>query len=91
MLFEEKAKEKGYLTYPTSQDTVYKRIGLDKSLAEEINKVISVVNKESGIVQINNSILGTLAFNCFFKQLEALSEDDAIKYIRNKALDFVES
>lgn len=85
MVFENKAKGLQYEIYPTTQDKVLKRIDLHTGLAEEINKIIAVVNNDS-VVKINNGILGTLAFMCLIEKLENLSESDAINYLKTESL-----
>ncbi len=86
MLLEEKAKEVNFLTYPQERKTLERRITLKRELAEEINTVIAVFNKESEVVKINSSILINIGINCFFKQLEQLTEEEVIATLIVKAL-----
>lgn len=86
MLLEEKAKEVNFLTYPQERKTLERRITLKRELAEEINTVIAVFNKESEVVKINSSILINIGMNCFFKQLEQLTEEEVIETLIVKAL-----
>lgn len=86
MLLKEKAKKVNFLTYSEDRKTIERRINFKKELAEEINTVIAVFNNESEVVKINNSILVNVAMNCFFKQLEGLTEEEIVEILEEKAL-----
>jgi len=87
MLLKEKAKEVTFLTYTEDRRVIERRINFKRELAEEINVIIAVFNKESEVVKINNSILVNVAMNCFFKQLEHLTEEEIIEILEEKALN----
>ena len=86
MLFNKKRKEVNVLQYEEHRNEVERRIKFKKALAEETNVVIAVFNKES-MFNINNSVLVNVAINCLFKQLENLSEVEAIKLLESKVLE----
>ena len=85
MLFNKKRKEVNVLQYEEHRNEVERRIKFKKALAEETNVVIAVFNKSS-MFNINNSILVNVAMNCLFKQLEGLSEEEAIEVLEAKLL-----
>lgn len=86
MLFQEKSKKINYVDYPSDKKTVERRIKIRTSIAEEINKIIAVYNHEDiTLSKINTSILVNLAMKCFFKELNSLSEEEAIEFIRKGA------
>lgn len=85
MLFKEKRTEVNVLHYEEGRNEVERRIKFKKALAEETNVVIAVFNKSS-MFNINNSILVNVAMNCLFKQLEGLSEEEAIEVLEAKLL-----
>lgn len=87
MLFEEKSKKVTFLTYSPDRRIIERKIGFKRLLAEEINEVIAVFNKESEVVKINNSTLVNIAINCLFKQLEGLSEEEIVEILKEKALN----
>lgn len=87
MLFKEKSKKVTFLTYSPDRRIIERKIGFKRLLAEEINEVIAVFNKESEVVKINNSTLVNIAINCLFKQLEGLSEEEIVEILKEKALN----
>ena len=87
MIFQEKRKEVNSIRYTEDRKTLGRRIGFKRALAEEINVLIDVFNKESEVVRINNSVLVNIAMNCFLKQLEKLPEEEALEYLERKALE----
>lgn len=80
MVFEEKAKRTSYTMYGGTRKTIEKRLNIDVSVAVEFNKIIAVYNSETKR-PINNSMLSNLAFECFIKQLEKLTEEKALNYL----------
>ena len=85
MLFKDKRKEVKVLHYEEGRKEVEKRLKIRTALAEETNVVIAVF-KENSVLKINNSILVNVALNCLFKQLEDLSEEEAIEVLESKVL-----
>lgn len=79
MLFKKKRNEVTVLHYE-DRKTVERKIKFKKLLAEEVNVLIAVFNKET-LFKLNNSILVNIAMNNFFKQLEKLSEEEAIGFL----------
>lgn len=79
MLFENRRNEVTVLHYE-DRKTVERKIKFKKLLAEEVNVLIAVFNKET-LFKLNNSILVNIAMNNFFKQLEKLSEEEAIGFL----------
>lgn len=86
MIFKEKKQYVKPVRYTEDRKTLSRRISFKRLLAEEINTVIAVFNNESEAVKLNNSILVNIAMNCFIKQLEQLTEEEAIEYLERKAL-----
>lgn len=87
MLFKEKAEKVTFLTYSHDRKIIERKIGFKRVLAEEINEVIAVFNKESEVVKLNNSTLVNIAINCLFKQLEGFSEEEIVEILKEKALN----
>lgn len=84
MIFEEKKKAVNPIRYTEDRKTLSRRISFKRLLAEDINTLIAVFNKESEVVRINNSVLVNIAMNCFLKQLEKLSEEEGLHYLEKK-------
>lgn len=82
MLFENKRNEVTVLHYE-DRKTVERKIKFKKLLAEEVNVLIAVFNKET-MFKLNNSILVNIAMNNFFKQLEDLSEAETIELLKTE-------
>ena len=87
MVFEEKSKEVASVKYTEDRKTLSRRIIFKKALAEETNKIIAVFNNESEVVKLNQTILTNIGMNCFLKQLENLSEEEALEFLEKKALE----
>lgn len=85
MLFKEIDSIK-YRKYTSDVTEVTRHIDLTKDTAEEVNKVIAVVNKGNKNFKINNSILFNVAIKKLFKELEELPSEEAIKLLRKEAL-----
>lgn len=85
MLFNDKRKEVKVLHYEEGRKEVEKRIKFRKDLAEETNVVLAVF-KNNSVLNINNSILVNVAMNCLFRQLEELSEEEAIDVLEAKVI-----
>ena len=83
MVFENKAKSVSYALYGGTRQGIEKRLNIDVSLAVEFNKIIAVYNSETK-QHINNSMLSNLAFKCFINQLNKLSEDKALNYLKKE-------
>ena len=82
MLFENKRNEVTVLHYE-DRKTVERKIKFKKLLAEEVNVLIAVFNKET-MFKLNNSILVNIAMNNFFKQLEDLSEVETLELLKTE-------
>ena len=85
MLFEEFEKIK-YRKYTSDITEVTRHIDLEKATAEEINKVIAVVNNGNKAFKLTNSILFNIAVKKFFKELEELPSEEAIRLLRKETL-----
>lgn len=82
MLFKKKRNEVTVLHYE-DRKTVERKIKFKKLLAEEVNVLIAVFNKET-MFKLNNSILVNIAMNNFFKQLEDLSEAETLELLKTE-------
>ena len=87
MVLEEKSKEIFSVRYTKDRKAVTRRITFKRALAEETNKIIAVFNTESEAVKLNQTILTNIGMNCFIKQLEKLTEEEALEYLEAKALE----
>lgn len=80
-----------YTKYNEDKLVVTRTLKLDKDVAETINKTIAVFNNEFGSLRrINSSDVVNIGLECFFKQLCILNEEEAIFYLKNKALKEIE-
>lgn len=89
MLFEE-LKGIKYRKYTSDITEVTRHINLRKTTAEEVNKVIAVVNKDNKNFKINNSILFNIAIKKLLDELEELPTEEAIQVLLKEALAEVE-
>ena len=87
MVLEEKSKEISSVRYTEDRKLLTRRISFKRTLAEETNKIVAVFNAESEAVKLNQTILTNIGMNCFIKQLEKLSEEEALEYLEAKALE----
>lgn len=88
MIFEEKSKYLHYRKYPNEQKAINRKIVFNKSVAENINLLIAVFNAEEKALRLNNSILINIAMEYYFKAINDMGEETAIKELRNKVLDY---
>lgn len=79
-----------YRRYTSDTSEVTRHINLKKEIAEEVNKVIAVVNKENKNFKLNNTILFNVAIKKLFKELEELPTEEAIQLLRKEALTEME-
>lgn len=77
MVFENKIKQTHHISCLNGQKTLEKKFIVDRELAEEFNKIVSVVNATND-VKINNSMLFAGIFKNFLAGLERVSENDAL-------------
>ena len=89
MLFKEINSVK-YRRYTSDTSEVTRHIDLKKETAEEVNKVIAVVNKGNKTFKLNNTILFNVAIKKLFKELEELPTEEAIQLLRKEALAEIE-
>lgn len=82
MIFKEKSKKVKYNQYSEDKKIVDRRINLKKDVAIESNKIIAVFNNENQAMKLNSSILFNIGMECFYKQLEKLSEEEMIAYLK---------
>lgn len=87
MVLEEKSKEISSVKYTEDRKTLGRRISFKRLLAEETNKIVAVFNANSEAVKLNQSMLTNIGMNCFIKQLEKLTEEEALAYLEAKALE----
>lgn len=70
-----------YTTYETNKKTIDRHIIFKTELAEELNKIISAVNKETEI-KVNSSLIIEIAFKHYVNYLETLNTAGAIGKIK---------
>ena len=85
MLLEE-VNDVKYRKYTSDVTEVHRHIDIKKELAEEINKVLAVVNKGNKAFKINNTILFSIAIKKYFETLEGLTTEEIIEIIRKEGL-----
>lgn len=85
MLFE-KIDNVKFRRYTSDVKEVTRHIDLKTELAEEVNKAIAVANKDNKGIKLNNTILFNLAIKKYLRELEELSEEEAIAVLRKGAL-----
>ena len=85
MLFEDKAKHYEYKTYDTNRTEIRRNIYYITPIAEEINRILAVLDHES-LVAIDNSILANVSMKLTIEYLNSLSEDEAIERIEMEAM-----
>lgn len=85
MLLEE-VNDIKYRKYTSDVTEVHRHIDIKKELAEEINKVLAVVNKGNKAFKINNTILFSIAIKKYFETLEGLTTEEIIEIIRKEGL-----
>ena len=92
MVFKKKSKKIDLpkTQYSKDRKIIKRQIKFKKAIAEDTNLIMAVFNKESEIIKLNQSILTNIAISCFIRQLEKLSEDEAIEYLKRKALEEAE-
>lgn len=83
MIFKEKSKGLKIVKYPEERKTLERRIKFRRLIAEDLNEVIAVFNKEEDVpFKIDSTILVNLAVNNFFNNLKKLPEEDIIEFIK---------
>ena len=85
MMFEEVTDIK-YRKYTSEITEVHRHIDIKKELAEEVNKVIAVVNHGNKAFKINNTILFSIAIKKYFETLEGLTTEEIIEIIRKEGI-----
>lgn len=88
MIFKEKSKGLKIVKYPEERKTLERRIKFRRPIAEDLNEVIAVFNKEEDVpFKIDSTILVNLAVNNFFNNLKELPEEDIIEFIKESIQD----
>ena len=88
MIFKEKSKGLKIVKYPEERKTLERRIKFRRIIAEDLNEVIAVFNKEEDVpFKIDSTILVNLAVNNFFNNLKELPEEDIIEFIKESIQD----
>lgn len=88
MIFKEKSKGLKIVKYPEERKTLERRIKFRRLIAEDLNEVIAVFNKEEDVpFKIDSTILVNLAVNNFFNNLKELPEEDIIEFIKESIQD----
>lgn len=83
MIFKEKSKGLKYVKYPEERKTLERRITFKRLIAEDINEVIAVFNKEEDVLfKIDSSMLTNLGMKYFLNKLKNLPEEAIIDYIK---------
>lgn len=88
MIFKEKSKGLKIVTYPKDRKTLERRIRFKRPIAEDINEVIAVFNKEEDILfKIDSSMLTNIGMKYFLNKLEDLPEEAIIDFIKENISD----
>lgn len=85
-MFKDKGKSTKFRIYEDINE-IERHITLPVNVAEELNKVIAVFNKENKFLKINNSILVVSILNTYFKQADGLPEDKQLEEIKQKVVE----
>lgn len=85
-MFKDKGKSTKFRIYEDITE-IERHITLPVTVAEELNKVIAVFNKENKFLKINNSILVVSILNTYFKQADGLPEDKQLEEIKQKVVE----
>ena len=85
-MFKDKGKSTKFRIYEDITE-IERHITIPVNVAEELNKVIAVFNKENKFLKINNSILVVSILNTYFKQADGLSEDKQLEEIKQKVVE----
>lgn len=85
-MFKDKGKSTKFRIYEDITE-IERHITLPVNVAEELNKVIAVFNKENKFLKINNSILVVSILHTYFKQADGLPEDKQLEEIKQKVVE----
>lgn len=85
-MFKDKGKSTNFRIYEDITE-IERHITLPVNVAEELNKVIAVFNKENKFLKINNSILVVSILHTYFKQADGLPEDKQLEEIKQKVVE----
>lgn len=85
-MFKDKGKSTKFRIYEDITE-IERHITMPVNVAEELNKVIAVFNKENKFLKINNSILIVSILNTYFKQADGLPEDKQLEEIKQKVVE----
>lgn len=85
-MFKDKGKSTKFRIYEDITE-IERHITLPVNVAEELNKVIAVFNKENKFLKINNSILVVSILNTYFKQADGLPEEKQLEEIKQKVVE----
>lgn len=88
MVFEEITEIK-YRKYTSDVGTVERHITLTTEVAEELNKLIAVVNKGNKAVKLNSSIFFNLAMKSYLNELKNMDSEEIISFLRKEAISEV--
>lgn len=79
MIFENMTLK--YTTYEKNKKTIDRHIIFKTGIAEDLNKIVSAVNKETKI-KANSSIIIEIAFKHYLQHLETLTTKEAIQELK---------
>lgn len=85
-MFKDKGKSTKFRIYEDITE-IERHIRIPVNVAEELNKVIAVFNKENKFLKIDNSILIVSIINTYFKQADGLPEDKQLEEIKQKVVE----
>ena len=85
-MFKDKGKSTKFRIYEDITE-IERHITLPVNVAEELNKVIAVFNKENKFLKINNSILIVSILHTYFKQADGLPEEKQLEEIKQKVVE----
>lgn len=70
-----------YVTYHKDKKQVDRHIIFKTNVAENVNKIVSAVNKETNI-KANSSLIIEIAFKHYLQHLETLTTKEAIQELK---------
>jgi|GEM_PF-4544483 len=91
MVFENKIKEIPFISVLNGEKTLTKKFTIDRTLADEYNKIIAVFNAENPSLKLDNSLLFTIILVDFLEYINDLAEEQAIELLKTQTIAIMEN